>query len=110
MARCSGFLWVPIKHRRMRVNATQITMLLERLLAAQKRVKKHRQNRVKCLILLVLFDGLWHKKRQRFVPKDLTREVAMTMGLALALDAENEGIRATIMAEQFALDLQEVAN
>jgi hypothetical protein len=32
------------------------------------------------------------------------------MELALALDAQNESVRAAILAEQLALDLQEVAN
>jgi hypothetical protein len=50
------------------------------------------------------------KKQSVSFRKTSSRETAVTMGLALALDPENESVRVAILAKQFALGLQEVAD
>jgi hypothetical protein len=114
MARSSGFVWASIKRGCLPVNATQITMLFEWLLewflASEKRVKKPPQIAENPLYCLYFLMDCEIKKQSVSFRKTSSRETAVTMDLALALDPENESVRVAILAKQFALGLQEVAD
>jgi hypothetical protein len=84
--------------------------LLEWFLASEKSVKKPPQIAENPLYCLYFLMDCEIKKQSVSFRKTSSRETAVTMDLALALDPENESVRVAILAKQFALGLQEVAD